>query len=261
MSLDQPSGFVKHQSVTRDAFLGGRLTVSQPKAGFRAGLDSVLLGAAVTPGSGRLLDLGAGVGTAALVALRLDLAGSAWLCEREAEYAALARQNIVDNGLADQAGVGEGDLMAAAAERRRTGLLDNAFDVVIANPPFFDAGQGTLAARAERAGARHMATGTLEHWVRVAAAAARARGELILIYPAHGLAEVLEACAHRFGGLTILPLLPRPGEAATRVLVRGTKGTRAPLRLLASRALHEGEGNAFAPEFDAILRGAARLQW
>ena len=51
MSLDQPAALVKHQTVTRDAFLGGRLTVSQPRHGFRAGLDSVLLGAAVVAGA------------------------------------------------------------------------------------------------------------------------------------------------------------------------------------------------------------------
>ena len=57
MSLDQPKAFVKHQTVTRDAFLGGRLTLSQPSHGFRAGLDSVLLGAAVA--EGRKTDSGA----------------------------------------------------------------------------------------------------------------------------------------------------------------------------------------------------------
>src|SRR5690606_27536905 len=69
MSLDQASKIVKQQTLTRDAFLGGRLIVSQPGNGFRAGMDSVLLGAAVSPKSNSLLDLGAGAGTASLVAL------------------------------------------------------------------------------------------------------------------------------------------------------------------------------------------------
>src|SRR5215217_6522799 len=47
MSLEHPIDFVKQQTLTRDAFLGGRLNLSQPRNGFRAGLDSVLLGAAV----------------------------------------------------------------------------------------------------------------------------------------------------------------------------------------------------------------------
>ena len=64
MSLDHATSIVKYQTATRDAFLGGTLTVAQPAKGFRAGLDSVLLGAAVGPGRGTMLDLGAGVGTA-----------------------------------------------------------------------------------------------------------------------------------------------------------------------------------------------------
>ena len=72
---------------------------------------------------------------------------------------------------------------------------------------------------------------------------------------------VVPAVHQRFRGLTVLPLSSRPGEPATRVIVRGMKGSRAPLVLLATRALHGTEGNGFAPEFDAILRGTAVLDW
>jgi tRNA1(Val) A37 N6-methylase TrmN6 len=65
----------------------------------------------------------------------------------------------------------------------------------------------------------------------------------------------------RFGALTVLPLSPRPGEAATRILLRGIKGSGAPLRLLSTRSIHELDGGTFAREIDGILRGAARLVW
>ena len=48
---------------------------------------------------------------------------------------------------------------------------------------------------------------------------------------------------------------------ASRILIRGIKGSRAPLRLLASRPLHGAEGEAFAPPIEAVLRGTARLLW
>ena len=56
--------------------------------------------------------------------------------------------------------------------------------------------------------------------------------------------------------IVVLPLVPREGEAASRVLVRGIKGSRAPTRLLASRILHEADGRNFLPAFDAIFRGS-----
>lgn len=259
MSLDQPEPVVKYHSVTRDGFLGGRLQLSQPRHGFRAGLDSVLLGAAVRAGTGRLLELGAGVGTASLVALELGRAGSAMLAEREPLALELARNNVTDNGLSERAEVAAVDVEASAEVRRGAGLADNAFDAVIANPPFF--ALGTLAPDGGRAAARHMPADRLAQWARVAAAAARAGGEVNFIYPADRLGAVLAALEPRFGALAVLPLSPRPGEAASRVLVRGIKGSRAPLTLLASRPLHGDDGRAFAPEFDAIFRGNAALDW
>jgi tRNA1(Val) A37 N6-methylase TrmN6 len=260
MSLDQTTDFVKHQTVTRDAFLGGRLTLSQPRHGFRAGLDSVLLGAAVPAGTGRLLDLGAGVGTAGLVALRLGRAERADLLERDAATAALARDNVGGNGLEARTRVIEADLTVADA-RRAAGWADNGYDAVIANPPFFAAGQGTLAPDLARADARHMKTDALDLWGRCAAASAKAGGTAIFIYPAEGLTALLKALDGRFGGLAVLPLSPRPDAPATRILLRGSKGSRAPLTLLASRALHGPEGNGFVPHFDAIFRGEAALDW
>lgn len=261
MSLDQPHGFVKHQTITRDAFLGGRITLSQPRRGFRAGLDSVLLGAAVAEDRRCLLDLGSGVGTAAFVALAHAPACHGTLVEQNAEMAALARDNAAANGFAARALVIEADVTAKGADRKAAGLAENRYDSVIANPPFFEAGAGTLAAAEDRAVARHMDAAALDLWVRTAATSAAANGEVIFIYPVESLAPLLAAFTQRFGALTLLPLAPRPGAPVSRVLLRGIKGSRAPLRMLASRTLHDVEGRAFQPEFDAIFRGIARLDW
>lgn len=261
MSLDQPDAFVKHQSVTRDAFLGGRLTVSQPRNGFRAGLDSVLLGAAVGAGRSRLLDMGSGVGTAALVALTHHSMLHATLAEMDSNMLALAQHNLDSNDFTARSTAIAADVTARGADRKSAGMAENAYDTVIANPPFFDSAGGTLARDDSRAGARHMAGDALDLWVRTAATSAAAGGEIIFIYPSVGLAPLLAALTQRFGAITVLPLTPRDGEAATRVLIRAIKGSRAPLTLLASRALHGPEGRDFAPEFDAIFRGSARLDW
>lgn len=261
MSLDQPNDFVKHQTVTRDAFLAGRITLSQPSKGFRAGSDSVLLGAAVPKGTRNLLDLGAGVGTAALVALALERAAHAVLVERHPQTLELTHQNIVANGFKGRAEALNVDILDRHGARTAAGLKSDHFDTVIANPPYFDAGQGTLSNEASRADARHMAEDSLETWVRCAAGCGTADGTFIMVYPARGLAPLLAALVPRFGAITILPISPRPGEVATRVLVRGQKGSRSPLSLLASRALHRETGRDYDPAFEAIFRGQASLDW
>ena len=53
--------------LTRDAFLGGLVHLWQPRSGYRAGVDPVLLAATIPAVSGqRVLELGCGVGAAVL---------------------------------------------------------------------------------------------------------------------------------------------------------------------------------------------------
>ena len=50
---------------TKDNFLGGGIRIWQPKKGYRAGIDPILLAASVNASEGqKVLDLGCGVGTA-----------------------------------------------------------------------------------------------------------------------------------------------------------------------------------------------------
>ncbi|MDR3475328.1 MAG: methyltransferase [Devosia sp.] len=260
MSLDHPTRIVKYQTATRDAFLGGRLAIAQPVKGFRAGLDSVLLGAAVGATKGWLLDLGAGVGTAALVALAHHPDLVATLVDSDPEALALAAENVATNGFAGRAQIVALDITAPGAARAAAGLQTDHYTAVIANPPFFTAGQGTSASARGRA-ARHMDAGALDLWVKTAAASVAPGGEIVFILPAESLAPALAAFNARFGAITILPFAPRAGEAAGRILLRGIKGSRAPSTLLATRALHQADGQAFSPEMEAILRDAALLVW
>lgn len=260
MSLDHTPDLVKQQTLTRDAFLGGRLVVSQPEKGFRAGLDSVLLGAGVRPDARRLLDLGAGVGTASLVGLADLPDATATLAEIDPAMAAVAALNLEANGFAGRGRVVNVDVAARGGVRAAAGLPSDHFDAVIANPPYFDPSAGSAPAAA-RSAARHMPPEALDLWVKAAATHVAPDGEVVFIHAAQSLPVLLPAFVVRFGAVTVLPLAPREGEAASRVLVRGIKGSRAPFTLLASRALHEPEGRTFRPEFDAIFRGLARLIW
>ena len=258
MSLAHAATIVKRPDVTSDAFLGGALTITQPAEGFRAGLDSVLLGASTGHGACDVLDLGAGVGTAALVALAGHEALLATLVESDPRMAELARSNAAVNGFTARASVIELDLTASGRTRASAGLVADHYASVIANPPFYEA--GTVPARS-RAAARHMSPEALDLWVKTAATHAAPGGEIVFIHIAERLAPLLQSFEARFGAITILPLTPRDGEPAHRILIRGIKGSRAPLTLLASRTLHTPAGRTFRAEFDAIFRGRDRLHW
>ena len=94
MNSTAPGDPTKGTELTRDQFLGGRIIVTQPKNGFRAGLDGVLLAASVRPRSRSLLDLGAGVGTVSLCALADLPQLEATLIENQPDIARLAEGKV-----------------------------------------------------------------------------------------------------------------------------------------------------------------------
>ena len=255
-------------ATTDDAFLGGRLRVLQPATGYRAGLDAVLLAAASPIEDGkaaRVLDAGAGVGVVGLcVAARIPDA-AVTLVEREPALADLARQNAERNGLADRievvvADVGEGGRILHGGGPLGA-LAPGAFDHVVANPPYYAAGTGTSPAHPVRAGAHQMAAGDLDRWVAFLATAARTGGTVTLIHRADALAAVLAALEGRFGALCLLPVHPRAGQPAHRIIVAGVKGSRAPLKIEPGLVLHDADGR-YLPAVEAVLRqGAALAAW
>jgi tRNA1(Val) A37 N6-methylase TrmN6 len=180
------------------------------------------------------------------------------LLEKEPPLAELATENVRRNDLADRVRVVTGVVGAAARELRMLGLVEESFGHVIANPPFHDTDAGTLAPDALKAGAHAMPDGELEAWARFMARMTAPGGEATMVHKADALPRLLAALATRFGALKILPLHPRQGEPAHRVLVQGVKGSRAPLQILPGFVLHE-EGGTFTPAAQDILRAGAPL--
>lgn len=242
--------------LTHDGFLGGRLYVWQPVKGYRAGNDPVILAASCPARPGQsVLELGCGAGVASLcLATRVpDLELSA--IERQAEYAALARRNGSEAGLG--LSVFEGDLVDMPE-----GLKRQSFDHVIANPPFFAPGKGSAAARADREEARREET-PLAEWITAAYRRLKPKGWLTLIQTVERLPDCLSALSG-FGDVSVLPLQPRVGREAGRVILRARKGTRGPFRLLAPILIHEGAGHdgdrdSYSAAMTAVLRDGAAL--
>jgi tRNA1(Val) A37 N6-methylase TrmN6 len=243
-----------------DAFLGGDLRILQPQEGYRAGLDAVLLAAAapVQEGRSRVLDVGAGAGVVGLAVARRMAEASVTLVERDPELAALARANAARNALEQRVHVIEADVARPLRESEALAALAESFDHVLANPPFHTEGRGTAAGDALKAAGHAMPDGSLDRWVRFMAAMARPGGTASLVHRADVLADILSALAGRFGGVLVLPIHPREGEPASRVLVQAAKGSRAPLRLLPGLMLHNAT-QGFRPEVEAILRHGAPL--
>jgi tRNA1(Val) A37 N6-methylase TrmN6 len=240
--------------VTEDSVLGGRLRLRQPRRGHRVGHDAILLAAACPACDGDVVvDLGAGVGAAGL-ALAARVAGAAvTLVEIDPGLAALAAENARLNGLAGRVRTVVLDAVAPARAFAAAGLHPDSFARVLMNPPFNDPTRQRVSPEQARRLAHSAPRATLAAWTRAAARLLRSRGTLSLIWRADGLDDVFAALAGGFGAVTVLPIHPKPGEGAIRVLVRAVKASRAPLELLPALVLNDRSGRV-TPEADAILR-------
>jgi tRNA1(Val) A37 N6-methylase TrmN6 len=125
------------------------------------------------------------------------------------------------------------------------------------NPPFNESGRGNPSPDAGRRLA-HAAGPALNVWIATARRLLQPRGILTLIWRADGLAEVLAALATGFGAVTVLPVHPRPGAAAIRILVAAKKGSLAPLSVLPGLVLNDAAGKP-TETAEAILRHGAAL--
>ena len=246
---------------TDDAFLGGKLRILQPKEGYRAGIDAVLLAAAAPVRASRkdrVLDVGAGVGVVGLAVAQRMHRAHVTLVEREQALAGLARSNIARNGFEARARVVQADVSRQLDDLPELRPDAESFDHVLANPPYNPEGAGTVSAEMLKAASNVMPGGNLARWARFMAAMARPGGSATMIHRADAVGEVLSAFAGRFGGLLVFPLFPREGRSAIRVLVQGIKGSSAPVELRPGLVLHEA-GNRFRPEVEAVLRHGAGL--
>ena len=246
--------------ATRDRFLGGLVSLWQPKEGYRAAVDAPLLAAAVrAPTGSKLAELGCGVGAASLCLLaRLRAGGIEGVTvtglELQPHLADLARRNATENGFQAAFRIIKGDLA-----RPPPLLAPHAFDGVFLNPPFQRADQGRPSPDPSRALADREGEQGLADWLTAALRLLKPKGQLTLIQRTDRLGELLAALEGRVGALALLPVFPGGGAPAKRILLSATKDSRAPLALLPGLTLHDGEG-AYTAAAQRLLREGAALR-
>lgn len=221
-----------------DGFLDGRLRLRQG-GGHRAGHDAVLLAAMAPPEqAGLILDIGAGAGAVGLMAAVHAPRARVGLVEIDPESCGLARENIARNGLAERVRVHQADATSAKS-RRAAGLADESAALVLTNPPFYDPARVRTSPDAAKARA-HVATAPLAEWTRGALALLAPGGTFAMIHRADALSACLAAVEGRLGALSIQPVYTRPDAPATRILLKGIKGSRGPLSLAPPIVLNRG---------------------
>lgn len=234
--------------TTLDTFLNSRVAVRQMRAGFRAGLDAVMMAAAVPAEAGdAVLELGAGAGTASLcVAARVPDCTITGV-EIDPSLASLANNNAQANGVAARVRFIACDVFDLPPELKRE------FAHVLCNPPFHDGGEISPDAARDRA---LRDRGELGMWIETGLKRTISGGTFTAIVRADRMSEALARLPDR--GVSVLPLWPRAAESAKRIILQTHKGSRAASALLPGLVLHNSDGS-YTPEADRVLRDGTPL--
>ena len=132
-------------------------------------------------------------------------------------------------------------------------ILPETYDLVVSNPPYFQAGSGRLPTRPGRASARHELNGTLKDFVEAASYLLPYGGRFCFIIPSSRFYEVLEYLKPcNFGLKRLQFVLPKEGEQSHLAMLETERFFNGKHQPLPNITIHMADG-AFSPEMSQLF--------
>jgi tRNA1(Val) A37 N6-methylase TrmN6 len=243
-------------ATTADSLLGGKVIFYQPAEGYRAAIDPVLLAAAAPARAGdHVLDLGAGAGAASLCLARRVPDCRVTGLEIDPAMVSIARTNAAENGFGERIAFHVGNVAAPPKA-----LRPESFDAVMLNPPYRAEGSGTASPDAIKQRANEEGEADLRVWLGTALEMVKPKGAVVIVHRADRLDEIVALLQGKAGEIAVLPLWPKAGKPAKRVVLRARKGIRTGTAMLPGLVLHERDGK-YTPAAEAVLRDGGALDF
>jgi tRNA1(Val) A37 N6-methylase TrmN6 len=192
--------------------ISGHFRIFQLRKGHRFSTDDVLTawyGTTWVPSARKVLDLGSGIGSVAMIAA-WRLPGARFVTvEAQQESVRLARKSARYNGLEERFDQRLFDFRDSAALS-----ADERFDLVLGSPPYFPPGTGVEGDHPQKIACRFELRGDIGDYAAVAAAHLAPGGWFACVFPEEQRQRVERAAGA--AGLTIVrrrPVVFREGEA------------------------------------------------
>ena len=207
---------------------------------FRFGTDSVLIGNFVrVSGALRGIDLGCASGVISIILLsrskKLHMTG----VEIDQTAAELAAANMAHNHLEARS-----EIICADLTDFRTFLPAGAYDLVVANPPYFPLRSGVVSPDSRRAAARGEVSCTLEELCAAAGYLCRWDGKVAFVHRPERLNELFSAMSRHGIEPKRLRLVAHTADAVpSLVLVEGRRGGRPGLQIEPLLCLKNADGS------------------
>lgn len=216
-----------------DLRMGG-LQIWQDLDEFCFSVDAVLLTRfAQVKRCQRYADLGTGTGVIPLILTYLG-ATRITAFELNPVTAALAKRNVEFNHLEDKIEVREGDYRLLAKD------MQGSFDGVFVNPPYQEAGRGTVRDKQGMALALHEVETTLEDVVMTAKRLLRYGGKLWMVHAAHRIGDIMVTLRkHNIEPKRLRFVHSAKGKEGRLILVEAMYGAKPNLRIESPLYIYE----------------------
>ena len=224
------------------------LKILQKTAGFRFGMDAVLLSDFVrAEAQATVADFGTGTGILPLLMWGRGKGQRFEAFEIQREMADMARRSVALNGLSARIRVHE-----ASVEEAPSLLSSGSVDVIVCNPPYGMPGATLHNHGLSKDLARHHDPRGLKPWFTAAYRLLRGRGRIALIYPAPMMLSLMNDLSRA----ALIPkrfrlIYPRVDKPANLVLVEAVKDARPTLQPEPPLIVYEQDGT-MTPELRKI---------
>jgi len=228
--------------------LGGGMKIIQSSSTPCFAIDAVLLADFVRSGSGaRVIDLGAGTGIIPLLLSRKMPHASISGIEFVRQMYDQAKRSVELNALTGKIEMIHGDLREAEVYFNR-----GEADSVVANPPYYKAGNGRINADDAFAAARMEKYCTLTDVISAASFLLKPLGRFYLVHRAERLAEIMAVLpVHDLNPERLRTVQPYANKEANLVLVESKKLGRGKMRIMPPLVVYESRAR-YTKEMQAI---------
>ncbi len=216
------------------------LKILQKKAGFRFGMDSVLLAdfTRVKPGE-NIADFGTGSGILPLLLSQKEKSAIFHAFEWQTEIADMASRSVRFNGLDNRIFLYDEDIRSA--ER----ILGKAsVQAIVCNPPYGKKDTIIPSQTENKRLSKHETDCEIGQWLASAAAILKNQGRITLVFPAPRMLELLDSMRqYRLEPKRLRMVCGKADKAPYLLLVEGMKNARPMLHWLAPLIVHHADGS------------------
>jgi len=235
---------------TLDTLFEGNLKIIQSKEGYRFSIDALLVAHFCSPRpKDRIMDLGTGCGVIPLILAHRRKDAEIIGVELQPPLAALARRNVALNGFSRRIQILEADLKDIRSAEKQ-----EAFDLVLSNPPYYEVETGRINPQAEKAVARHEVYAKLEDLLLTASHILSKKGRLVMIFPASRASDLIRKLAQRRMEPKRLQFVhSRAKDAARFLLIEARKEGQPHVEISPPLFLYDDKGD-YTPNAMEVFR-------